>query len=201
MALTGVALEDDEEEEDDDEGEEEVGAPGGCSCPPRGEDTRPSSPGASTAAHPRSPGLLYRPAHREAQERRERAARAAAGGSQGGGSMDVEEGELAGAEKSTGCSCMEGDRVGCLSKEGKGGWGAGGVGVGRGSGKSGGNDRLWLGEVACASGARAGSPSWRGTSLPPSCECRPRRCWGGPETSQDTHGEWGGAGCRGRGMR
>ena len=29
-------------------------------APPRGEDARPSSPGASTAAHPRSPGVLYR---------------------------------------------------------------------------------------------------------------------------------------------
>ena len=28
--------------------------------PPRGEDARPSSPGASTAAHPRSPRVLYR---------------------------------------------------------------------------------------------------------------------------------------------
>ena len=52
--------------------------------------------------------------------------------------MDVEEGELAGAEKSTGCACMEGDCMGCLRKEGKGGWGAGGVGVGRGGGESGG---------------------------------------------------------------
>ena len=72
-----------------------------------------------------------RPAHREAQGRRERAARAAAGGSQRGGSMDVEEGELAGAEKSTGCSCMEGDRMGCLRNKGwggTGGFGDGGVG-------------------------------------------------------------------------
>ena len=29
-------------------------------APPRGEDARPSSPGASTAAHPRGPGVLYR---------------------------------------------------------------------------------------------------------------------------------------------
>ena len=29
-------------------------------APPQGEDARPSSPGASTAAHPRSPGGLYR---------------------------------------------------------------------------------------------------------------------------------------------
>ena len=64
--------------------------------------------------------LPPRPAHREAQERRERAARAAAGGSQRRGSMGVEEGELAGAEKSTGCACMEGDCMGCLRKEGKG---------------------------------------------------------------------------------
>ena len=42
--------------------------------------------------------------------------------------MDVEEGELAGAEKSTGCACMEGDCMGCLRKEGKGGWEAGGGG-------------------------------------------------------------------------
>ena len=54
--------------------------------------------------------------------------------------MNVEEGELAGAEKATGCSCMEGDRMGCLRKEGKGGWGAGGVGVERGEQKVGGND-------------------------------------------------------------
>ena len=172
MALTGVALEDGEEEEDDDEGEEEVGAPGGCSCPPRGEDTRPSSPGASTAAHPRSPGLLYRCVldlrigkHKSGVSVQPEPPRA---GVRAGEAWMWRRVNLRGQKSRPGAHVWRGTAWGACARKGRGDGEQGGWGSGAGAGKVGGMmDDGWARARAQGGRVRAHLPGEGPPSPPP----------------------------------
>ena len=161
-------------------------------APPRGEDARPSSPGASTAAHPRSPGVLYRclldlriGKHNGGVSVQPEPPRA---GVSAGEAWMWRRVNLRGQKSRPGAHAWRGTAWGACARKGRGDGEQGGWGSGAGAGKVGEMvDDGWVRSRAQGGGVRAHLPGEGPPSTPPAnvvlvpvckCQIQPNYEWG-----------------------